>query len=298
MLACLGSLLMKLLEGEKLVIQYKKVLLINFCSDNPLVSDFTVNHPLRKSDHVPLVVDLNLFQPDKNHCHNVDDLKRNWSKTSKNELLKMSFDINWEYSQAIDHMSVEDMWEEIHGKLTNLTDRVPELKPVKQEKIDNYNMPWINSSLKRAIKMKNKAWSDFDTCPNITTLNTALFKQDNFENLQTKARLKYEKVITNDLKHNSKAFYSYLRNRRKVKSIVTTLSKDKQLGCTTQNDFETAECFAEAFSSVFVQEPFGPLPECCYQATKTSNYDANICIFGTRCLQTFKIVRYLQELWT
>ena len=101
-------------------------------------------------------------------------------------------------------------------KLTTLTERVPQLKPVKQDKIDNYNMPWINSSLKRAIKVKNKAWGDFDTCPNLTTLNTALSKQDNFANIENKAKLKYEKVITNDLKHNSKAFYSYLCNRRKV----------------------------------------------------------------------------------
>ena len=37
----------------------------------------------------------------------------------------------------------------------------------------------------------------------------------------------------------------------------------------TQNDFETAECFTDAFSSVFVQEPLGPLPKCCY----TNNAD-------------------------
>ena len=58
------------------------------------------------------------------------------------------------------------------------------------------------------------------------------------------------------------AFYSYLRNRRK--SVVTTVRKVNQLGSMTENDFETAECFADAFSSVFVQEPLGPLPQCCY----------------------------------
>ena len=83
----------------------------------------------------------------------------------------------------------------------------------------------------------------------------ALFKNQNFENLETKAKLRYEKVITNDLKHNSKAFYSYLRNRRKVKSIVTTLRKDKNLGSMTTNGYETAECFADVFSSVFTCEP-------------------------------------------
>ena len=74
---------------------------------------------------------------------------------------------------------------------------------------------------------------------------------------------------SNDLKHNSKAFYAYLHNCRKVKSVVTTLKKDKQLRSLTQNDFKTAECFADAFSSVCVQEPLGPLPKCCY----TNNAD-------------------------
>ena len=42
----------------------------------------------------------------------------------------------------------------------------------------------------------------------------------------------------------------------------------------TQNDFETAECFADAFSSVFVQEPLGPLPKCCY--TNNTDFESEI----------------------
>ena len=33
----------------------------------------------------------------------------------------------------------------------------------------------------------------------------------------------------------------------------------------TKNDTETADCFADAFSSVFVNEPIGPLPQHCYK---------------------------------
>ena len=97
-------------------------------------------------------------------------------------------------------------------------------------------MPWINSSLKRAIRNKSKAWAAFANCPSISSLNLALSKQDIYANFEIKAKLKYEILITNDLKHNFKAFYAYLRNRRKVKSVVTTLKKDKQLGSLTQND--------------------------------------------------------------
>ena len=148
-------------------------------------------------------------------------------------------------------------------------------------------MPWIKSCLKRALRAKSKAWCTFDEFPTISNLNLALFKNQNFENLKTKAKLRYEKVITNDLKHNSKAFYSYLR---KVKSIVTTLRKDKNLGSMTTNDYETAECFADAFSSVFTREPLDPLPQCCYDTSKDSIVNLEIGISEKEIYNEFKSI--------
>ena len=55
----------------------------------------------------------------------------------------------------------EETWDEIHGRLLSITECVPEVKPDKPGKIDNYNMPWINSSLKRAVRVKNKVWATF-----------------------------------------------------------------------------------------------------------------------------------------
>ena len=94
--------------------------------------------------------------------------------------------------------------------MLSITKQVPKVEPDKPGGIDTYNMPWIKSSLKHALRAKSKAWCTFDEFHTISNLNLALFKNQNFENLETKAKLRYEKVITNDLKHNSKAFYSYL----------------------------------------------------------------------------------------
>ena len=197
------------------------------------------------------------------------------------ELIKLSHNVDWSFSTNLSDMSVEQMLEEIHGKLSSISECVPQVEPDKPGKIDNYNMPLINSSFKRAVRAKNKALSNFDDFPGVESLNIALHKQQILEDIELKAKLKYEKLITNDLKHNSKAFYSYLRNRRKVKSVVTKLRKDARLNSFTENDFETAECFADAFSSVFVQEPFGPLPQSCYNHENdsvASNLESfNIC---------------------
>ena len=63
----------------------------------------------------------------------------------------------------------------------------------------------------------------------------------------------YEKKLTNNLKNNSKSFYSYLRNKRQLKSGVPTLERSD--GSRTSGPAESAEALTEAFSSVFVHEP-------------------------------------------
>ena len=71
--------------------------------------------------------------------------------------------------------------------------------------------------------------------------------------------MKYEKKITSNLKTNCKSFYSYLRNKRQVKTSIPSL--DRGDGTRTNSPAESAEVLAEAFSSVFVREPDGPLPQ-------------------------------------
>ena len=166
------------------------------------MSEFKISQPLGKSDHVSMIIDLNLFQPKASHNFDVDDKVRNWAKIGPEELLDMSLNLDWGFSKNVNELSVDEVWEEIHGKLSEITSCVPQLGHFKPGKIDNSNMPWINSSLKRAVRAKNKAWGNFDDCPDINNLNIALSKQNIFEKLDLKSKLKYEKVITHDLKHN------------------------------------------------------------------------------------------------
>ena len=68
--------------------------------------------------------------------------------------------------------------------LNEITECIPCVKPSNPDRIDNYNMPWINSSLKRAIRNKSKTWAAFDNCPSISSLSLALSKQDIYANLK------------------------------------------------------------------------------------------------------------------
>ena len=118
-------------------------------SEESLVSEFKISQPLGKSDHVTIVTDLNICKRDGSHCHDVDDVRRNWAKTEPPELLELSYKIDWNYSKKLDEMSVDEVWEEVHGKLNEITECILCVKPSNPDRIDNYNMPWINSSLKR-----------------------------------------------------------------------------------------------------------------------------------------------------
>ena len=53
-------------------------------------------------------------------------------------------------------MSVEELWDEVYGKLLSITKQVPQVEPDKPGGIDTYNMAW-----RRALRAKSKAWCSF-----------------------------------------------------------------------------------------------------------------------------------------
>ena len=241
------------------------------CSDESLINDFVLGPPLGKSDHVSIFIELNLSEDGVNES-SVEVDKRNWSKVNDKDILKLSSRMDWTYSKDLSMLTVDEMWQELHGKLCLITEEVPLVPSPLPNGVDKRKMPWINSSVLRAFKAKNKAWAVFDEEPCRMNLNLALERQEIFEKLESKAKVKFERKLTQDLKGNCKGFYSYIRNGRKVKSVVNNLEKED--GIFTETDAETAECLSNAFSSVFVKEPYGPLPKECYNRY---NQDYNDC---------------------
>ena len=230
------------------------------CTNYALVNNLSIKSPLGKSDHVSMLIEVNADTSNDTQFIN-NDKKHNWGKVTEDTLLKLSSEINWGYSS--DNMGVENMWGELHKKLMAITDNVPYINPVYNSKGDVIRkVPWDSSALKRKRKEKDVCWSNFDRDASAYNLNIALLKQREYEKIEIKAKIKYEKRITCNLKHNTKSFFSYLRSKRKVNATVTSLNKSdgsKTVGCD-----DTADLLADTFGSVFLQEPHGPLPEECY----------------------------------
>ena len=152
------------------------------------------------------------------------------------------------------------MWDEFYHKLTIILDKVP-ISKTKITKDGNVKTksPWERSSLITARKSKDHHWAIFDEHPTSKNLNIALEKQNEFEKKMTKCMVGYEHKLCNNLKHNPKPFYSYLKSKRKIKNSLAGL-RDKE-GNTLNSAEEVANELGSFFESTYIKEPSGGIPE-------------------------------------
>ena len=222
-------------------------------TNDALLTNVEILPRLGKSDHVCVSIELAISMGDTTCGVAID--KPTWSKISPDELHKFSTEnVDWAYSS--DSLKVEEMWEELHGKLQNITAIVPTTTVLSNGR--PVRLPWSTSALKRKYKNKDNAWLKFDGNPTAENFSFAVTEEAKYDAENAKLKVRYEKRITANLKVNSKSFYSYLRNKRQVKTCIRNL--DKGDGSRTTSASESAEVLADAFSSVFVREPEGPLP--------------------------------------
>ena len=219
-------------------------------TNDALVSSVKLLSNLGKSDHVSMKIELGIsLNKPQNHSKPVVK-KPSWSKVLPSDILKYSFqNVDWDYSSK--DISSELMWNELREKLDGFSGVVP----VSRFDSSNrpLNLPWSNSSLKRMRKNKDAAWNYFIESPTKENYSYAFIKDKLYSDEEFRLKSNYEKKLTNNLRTNCKGFYSYLRNKRQLKTGVPTLERDD--GSRTGSPAESAEALAEAFSSVFVHEP-------------------------------------------
>ena len=100
---------------------------------------------------------------------------------------------------------------------------------------------------------KDRVWNSFRENPTTENLNYATLKYKSYSEEEFRLKLEYEKRLTNDLKNNCKGLYSYLRNKRNLKTGIRSL--EMRDGSRSRSAAESAEVLADSFSSVFVLEP-------------------------------------------
>ena len=241
-----------------------------FTSNDALIYDIAEGPPLGKSDHVVLDISLNL----SSMFGFTSSIHKNWSKIKEADVLNWSKEIDWNYSE--NNNEVEDYWKELHSKLLTFVESVPDTI-VKFDKSGNRlaKLPWDNSKLVRKRKEKVQAWKHFNEEPTMINYHYCMSKQDEFRKAETKAKIKYEKKISSNVKRNSKPIFRYLRSKLKVNKTVTSVKKSD--GSCTNTPEETANELADFFHTVFKDEVYGPLPKSFYNPN-TVEYSEQILV--------------------
>ena len=89
-------------------------------NNEAMINSVEINSPLGKSDHVSLLIELNL----KVNLDYVCTKRKNWFKVDQDFISNKSSEVNWEYSD--NNLNVECMWNEIYDKMISISDQVPE----------------------------------------------------------------------------------------------------------------------------------------------------------------------------
>ena len=192
-------------------------------TNDALVSSVKLLSNLGKSDHLSLKIELGISL-NKPTSHSETVVKKpSWSKVLPSNILKYSVEnVNWDYSS--DNISSEMMWNELSEKLDGFSGIVPVSRFDSRNR--PLNLPWSNSALKRMRKNKDAAWNCFIESPTKENYSYAFLKDKLYSDEEFRLKSNYEKKLTNNLKTNCKGFYSYLRNKRQLKTGVPTLERD------------------------------------------------------------------------
>jgi len=129
----------------------------------------------------------------------------------------------------------------------------------------------------------------------MSNFNIASYEQNVYENAEIKAKMKYEKKITNCFKSNCKPLFNYLKSKSTIKKSINRLHKSD--GSETTSPLETSEVLADFFHSVFQPEPFGPLPKDCYsQRSSNLNFNFNYFLENEFMVHPDSVAKLLKEL--
>ena len=119
--------------------------------------------------------------------------------------------------------------------------------------------PWFRKKVKDAVRLKSILFKKHRRTGRYVD-KLAYIKQRNItDELIKKAKRDYESDIMKSIKSHPKRFYSYVRDKQKVKVKVSNL--DKGDGNFTKTDSESCQVLSDFFSSVFTKEDSGKLPE-------------------------------------
>lgn len=226
-------------------------------SEDHLIENVDVGEHFLTSDHqivrFKILFEQGADRVQKSRRYNF--FKANYEKVR--EKIK-DFNLN----KQVELLEVEESWKTFLNIIKQIQEEMIPLRQICRDK-----RPWVTREVRSKRKAKNKAWRKLQFYrkqsldnPESEDTNSRL-KQllENYKNrrreslhVNKNAMWTFEKNLADNIKRDSKSFYSYVRNKQKRKDRVGPLKNEKDR--IVESDAEATELLNNYFGSVFTNE--------------------------------------------
>jgi ribonucleases P/MRP protein subunit RPP40 len=226
------------------------VLDLVFTSEENMIENLTVGEPFGTSDHQIIRWYFSSIK---------ETIKRN-DEIKMHDYFKADYDGMREEISSIDFDeiiigdSVEQDWDCFKLIMEKLKDK---WVPFRRNKVGKCK--WVNNSVTRRRRAKNKAWERYQNQKSQENLEKYKIKLNKSNSTNRSAKRNYEKKLAGDVKSNNKSFFAYVRSKQRTKDKVGPLKNN--VGKVIEEDEETANLLNCYFSSVFTIEDCSNVPE-------------------------------------
>jgi hypothetical protein len=210
------------------------------------VNNIEIGENFGNSDH-----QIIRFRAKANYISASNNKVLNYSKGDYNKALLLARKVNWD---LLILNNVEEGWTNFKRTVIDITNKCIPLVNKKKSKCK-----WVTHKVIRARRGKCKAWKKY--CKTKTNENYKKYKikRNLSQKINRIAQLNYEAKLAKNIKTDSKSFFSYVNNKKKLGIKIGPL-KDQNCKFIT-DDVEMANFINNYFSTVFVKENNSNAPQ-------------------------------------
>ena len=225
-------------------------------NEEGMVNEVEVQSPIGKSDHSVLKFQFNCFVPYT--LSNKETYM--YHKANYEDMSKELVNINWVETLG-KHEDIDMKWQTFTEVIHNLeTKYVPKKKSKATHK--KANVPLDRKCVDK-IKKKHNLWKKYMKNKDGNIHEEYCRVRNQVKTMIKRARKKFEKESAMLIKENPKTAWKYIKSKFKIRDGVQNLRTDTTdiNSPLTKTDSEKAEVLSEFFTSVFVKEPEGDIPQ-------------------------------------
>ena len=231
-------------------------------SESTIVQNVSVGEPFSSSDHQTVSFSLAVNRV------NVESTAAtyNYFKADYNVMRDHAELLHWDFmSESAD---VEIIWNGFKQHLLDLRDQF-----VPKQNAKKTRCKWVNKEVVRCRRAKKKAWNNYvSSGRNQQKYDVYKSKLRQSVKVNNNAKENFESRLANNVKNDSKSFYSYIRSKQRCKDKIGSL-KDNA-GHVINDDNCKADILNNYFVSVFTEE------DCSYIPEPINLFEGNIVLEG------------------